>query len=134
MAASVGRSARRRQLARFSRLLRTGNWTARPAQPKNRSMFFDDPVHRRRHARRAVQLPARLSWQGHHFSAQTENISPGGALLNARLPQAATEVVAQIELRDGKELRVRAKVRWQRPSPPGIGIEFSTFLDASDED
>ena len=89
------------------------------------------PEHRRRHSRRAVRLPAHLTWHGQHFAAETENISPGGALLNAQLPEGATEVVAEIELRTGRAVRVRAKVRWQRPSQ--VGIEFGTFLAPFEE-
>ncbi|HEY2027760.1 MAG TPA: PilZ domain-containing protein [Myxococcales bacterium] len=86
---------------------------------------------RRRHSRRAIRLPAQLTWHGQHFAAETENISPGGALLNAQLPAGVTEVVAEIELRTGRAVRVRAKVRWQRPSQ--VGIEFGTFLTPFEE-
>lgn len=82
--------------------------------------------HRRRHSRRAIRLPAQLIWHGQQFTAETENISPGGALLNAQLPEGASEVVAEIILRTGRAVRVRAKVRWQRPSQ--VGVEFGAFL------
>lgn len=82
--------------------------------------------------RRAVELPARIYWQGHEYSGQTENISPGGALLNARVPPAAKVLLADISLQTGKAVRVRANVRWQRPFPPGIGVEFSAFLDPAE--
>jgi hypothetical protein len=81
---------------------------------------------RRRHARRAVRLPAQITWRGQQFAARTENISPGGALLTAQLPPGATDVVAEIELRNGRAVRVHAKVRWQRPMQ--VGIEFGAFL------
>ena len=85
-------------------------------------------IQRRRHARREVRLPAQLTWRGQQFHAQTENISPGGALLNIQLPAGATDVVARIGLRTGKAVRVRARVVWQRPSPPAVGIQFDSFL------
>lgn len=81
---------------------------------------------RRRHSRRAIRLPAHVIWHGQHFAAQTVDISPGGALLETQLPEGVTEVVAEIELRTGRAVRVRAKVRWQRPSQ--VGVEFATFL------
>jgi hypothetical protein len=83
--------------------------------------------HRRRFSRRAVQLPARLLLGTDEVSAIAENISPGGAFLRAALPAAARELVAVIALPHGKDLRVRARVRWRRPTPPGVGIEFETF-------
>jgi hypothetical protein len=87
---------------------------------------------RRRHSRRTVRLPAQLTWRGQQFAAETENISPGGALLNVHLPPGATDVLAEIELNQGKALRVRAKVRWQHPA--GVGIEFFEFLAPFDAD
>jgi hypothetical protein len=36
---------------------------------------------------------------------------------------------ASIELPQGRGLFVQAKVRWRRANPPGVGIEFSTFLE-----
>jgi hypothetical protein len=91
----------------------------------------DPAAHRRRHSRRAIRLPAQLTWHGQQFAAETENISPGGALLNTQLPEGVTEVVAEIELRTGRAVRVRAKVRWQRPSQ--VGIEFGAFLAPFEE-
>ena len=90
----------------------------------------DNDAHgqRRRFARRPVQLPAKLQFDAQELSAITENISPGGAFLRVALPETAEEVVATIGLPHGKDLRVRAKVRWRRPNPPGVGIEFETFL------
>ncbi|MFN2546985.1 MAG: PilZ domain-containing protein [Myxococcales bacterium] len=83
---------------------------------------------RRRFARRPVQLPAKLQIGGRELSAVTENISPGGAFLRVKLPETAKEIVATIGLPHGKNLRVRAKIRWRRPNPPGVGVEFETFL------
>lgn len=95
---------------------------------------WQDPgdVHhgRRRFARRPVKLDARLQIGGREIRAVTENISPGGAFLSVALPESAKEVIATIGLPHGKELRVKAKVRWRRPEPPGVGIEFDTFLTA----
>jgi hypothetical protein len=88
----------------------------------------DDHGQRRRFARRPVQLPARLRFGSAELSAVTENISPGGAFLNVELPESAKEVVASIGLPHGRDLHVRAKVRWRRQNPPGVGIEFDTFL------
>ena len=84
--------------------------------------------HRRRFARRPVQLKARLRVGAQELRAVTENISPGGAFLRVALPPNAQELIAAIELPHGKQLRVRAKVRWRRPDPPGVGVEFDTFL------
>jgi PilZ domain len=81
---------------------------------------------KRRHSRRPVQLSARLSFAGRQIEAQTENISPGGALLNVALP-LGTQLVAKLALRTGREVRIRARVCWRRLSPPGVGIEFSGF-------
>jgi PilZ domain len=90
----------------------------------------DNDAHgqRRRYARRPVQLQAKLRIGAQEVSAVTENISPGGAFLRVALPETAEEVVATIGLPHGKDLRVKAKVRWRRGQPPGVGIEFETFL------
>ena len=66
---------------------------------------------------------------GHELEATTENISPGGAFLCVELPKEIVDLSASIELPQGRGLHVQAKVRWRRASPPGVGIEFSTFLD-----
>jgi PilZ domain-containing protein len=87
---------------------------------------------RRRHARRPVRLDAELTWHGQQFVARTENISPGGALLNVELPAEATEVVARIDLNTGKAVRVRARVRWHMAS--SVGLEFAGFLGPCDPD
>jgi hypothetical protein len=71
---------------------------------------LEESIQRRRHARRAVQLPAQLTWRGQQFAARI--------------------VVAEIELANKKAVRVHAKVRWQRPS--GVGIEFGEFLSPFD--
>ncbi len=84
---------------------------------------------RRRFARRPIQLPARLFFGTQELRGVIENISPGGAFLRVALPPNAEEVVAAIGLPHGKELRVRAKVRWRRHQPPGVGVEFETFLE-----
>ena len=83
---------------------------------------------RRKHVRREVQLPARLRIGSTEVTATTENISVGGAFLRVALPYAAKEVVASIELPHGKDLYVRAKVRWRRDDPPGVGVSFETFM------
>jgi hypothetical protein len=83
---------------------------------------------RRRHNRRAVELPAQLTFGGSEIQAITENISPGGALLNVALPPGTNDVVACINLRTGRQVRVRARVRWRRVTPPGVGIEFNGFF------
>ena len=89
--------------------------------------------HRRRFARRPVHLPARLRVGKVELTAVAENISPGGAFLSVALPPTAKEVVASIGLPHGRDLHVRAKVRWRRESPPGVGIEFEAFLTAPQE-
>src|SRR3954467_1750400 len=89
----------------------------------------DDAVQRRRFARRPMQLKARL-WVGkREIDAVTENISPGGAFLRVAVPESTTELIATIGLPHGRDLHVRAKIRWRRSSPPGVGIEFETFLE-----
>ena len=88
----------------------------------------DEHGHRRRFARRPVELPARLRIGREELTAVTENISPGGAFLRVNLPESTTEIVASINLPHGRDLHVRAKVRWRRGQPPGVGIEFDTFL------
>ncbi len=89
----------------------------------------DTYAQRRRFARRPVELPARLRVGREEITAVTENISPGGAFLRVKLPESTTEVLASIVLPHGRDLHVRARVRWRRPGePPGVGIEFETFL------
>jgi hypothetical protein len=91
----------------------------------------DEASHRRKHVRREVQLPARLRIGTVEVPATTENISVGGAFLRVALPSEAKELVASIELPHGKDLHVRAKVRWRRgdpPGPPGVGVSFETFM------
>jgi hypothetical protein len=93
----------------------------------------DEHGQRRRFARRPVKLQAKLRFDDTMLLAETENISPGGAFLNVALPENEDEVVASIGLPHGRNLHVRAKVRWRRQSPPGIGIEFQTFLQGPQE-
>jgi PilZ domain len=87
-------------------------------------------IQRRRHARRPIQLPAQLTWRGQEFAGQIANISPGGALLNVVLPPGVTDVVAKINLRTGRAVRVLARVRWQQPT--SVGIQFEGFLAPHD--
>ena len=89
----------------------------------------DDYGQRRRFTRRDVQLPARVIAGGRELEATTENISPGGAFLCVELPKETVDLFASIRLPQGRGLHVQAKVRWRRASPPGVGIEFSTFLE-----
>jgi hypothetical protein len=94
---------------------------------------IDQKEHRRRHARRPVQLAARLRVGIKEVVATTENISPGGAFLRVKLPEATKELVATIGLPHGKELHVRTKVRWRRQEPPGVGVSFEAFLQGPGE-
>ena len=89
----------------------------------------DDFGQRRKFTRRDVQLPARVLVAGQELEAKTENISPGGAFLCVEVPKETVDLSASIELPQGRGLHVQAKVRWRRANPPGVGIEFSTFLD-----
>jgi len=89
----------------------------------------DDYGQRRRFTRRDVQLPARVIAGGRELEATTENISPGGAFLCVELPKETVDLFASIRLPQGRGLHVQAKVRWRRSDPPGVGIEFSTFLE-----
>jgi hypothetical protein len=88
---------------------------------------------RRRHARRPVQLNATLRLGTKEMAATTENISPGGAFLRVKVPETAKELVATIGLPHGKQLHVRAKVRWRRQEPPGVGVSFEAFLQGPGE-
>jgi hypothetical protein len=90
----------------------------------------DDFSQRRRYTRREVQLAVRVRVNGQDIPATTENISPGGAFLRIDLPQSVEDVSASIELPHGRGLHVRAQVRWRRSEPPGVGIEFATFLES----
>lgn len=92
---------------------------------------LNDDHPRRRHRRRAVQLSARLWLEGREVAATCENISPGGAYLRAQVPESASDVVASIGLPDGRDVHVRATVRWRNPD--GIGVEFAVFLENSKE-
>jgi len=90
----------------------------------------DEHGYRRRFSRRPVELQAKLRVGSEELTAVTENISPGGAFLRVALPESAEEVVASIGLPHGRDLRVRLKVRWRRQDPPGVGVEFETFLQS----
>jgi hypothetical protein len=92
---------------------------------------LNDDHPRRRHARRAVQLSTRLWLGGQEVAATCENISPGGAFLRAQVPEDTQDVVASIGLPDGRDVHVRATVRWRNPE--GIGVEFAVFLENSKE-
>ena len=83
----------------------------------------------RKFARRPVRLPTRLRLGGRELSGETENISPGGAFLRAKLPENAKEIIAHIGLPEGRHLHVRARIRWRRQDPAGVGIEFESFLE-----
>jgi hypothetical protein len=89
----------------------------------------DDFGQRRKFTRRDVRLPARVLADGRELEGTTENISPGGAFLSVELPKETVDLFASIELPQGRGLFVQAKVRWRRANPPGVGIEFSTFLE-----
>ena len=95
-------------------------------------MDWQDPNdfgQRRKFTRRDVRLPARVLVAGQELEATTENISPGGAFLCVELPKETVDLFASIDLPQRRGLHVQAKVRWRRANPPGVGIEFSTFLD-----
>jgi hypothetical protein len=84
---------------------------------------------RRRHRRSRVQLPARIKFERSEVAAVAENISPGGAFLRVTLPDGAEWLVAEIELPEGKTVSVKAHVRWRRDDPPGVGVQFHSFLE-----
>jgi PilZ domain len=84
---------------------------------------------RRRHLRRPVELSARVRVGDGDVAATAENISPGGAFLRVQIPEDTARLVASIDLPDGKQVRVEARVRWRRAMPPGVGVQFETFLD-----
>ena len=89
----------------------------------------EDHGQRRRFTRRQVELSARIRAGGRELAAITENVSPGGAFLRVELPRGEVDVTATIELPHGRGVYVEGKVRWRRESPPGVGIEFATFLE-----
>jgi PilZ domain len=84
---------------------------------------------RRRHRRTRVQLSARLKFERNEVAAIAENISPGGAFLRAALPDGAEWLVAEIDLPEGKTVSVKAHVRWRQKDPPGVGVQFHSFLE-----
>jgi hypothetical protein len=84
---------------------------------------------RRRHVRRPVELAARVRIGEGDVAATAENISPGGAFLRVQIPEDVRSLVASIDLPHGKQVRVEARVRWRRATPPGVGVQFETFLD-----
>jgi len=100
-------------------------------QGKKPPMDFADPSRdqRRRHRRSPVQLSARIKFERSEVPAIAENISPGGAFLRAALPDGAEWLVAEIDLADGKTVSVKAHVRWRRHDPPGVGVQFHSFLE-----
>ena len=83
---------------------------------------------RRRYARREVHLHARLRLGESELDAIAENICPGGAFFRVQVPQDVGDLVAAIELPQGRDLHVHANVRWRREEPAGIGVEFDTFF------
>jgi hypothetical protein len=70
---------------------------------------------------------------GQELAATTENISPGGAFLRVKLPENTVDLFASIDLPHGRGVHVQARVRWRRSSPPGVGIEFASFLEDAAE-
>lgn len=94
-------------------------------------MDFSDQstLQRRRHRRRPVELAARVRFEMREMTAVAENISPGGAFLRVALPDETEWLVADIELPEGKRLLVNARVRWRRPEPSGVGVQFYSFLE-----
>jgi len=99
----------------------------------NRPVDWQDPEtfgQRRRFTRRDVQLQARVRAGERELIAIAENISPGGAFLRIEEPVEGEDLFATIQLPHGRGLHVHAKVRWRRSEPPGIGVEFETFLEA----
>jgi PilZ domain len=84
---------------------------------------------RRRHVRRPVELSARVRVGDGDIAATAENISPGGAFLRVQIPSDAARLVASIDLPHGKQVRVEARVCWRREMPPGVGVQFESFLD-----
>jgi len=104
----------------------------RRAKSSYRTVDWDDPGEhgqRRRFTRREVELPARVRYDGNEIAATTENVSPGGAFLRVELPAQTVDLMASIQLPHGRGLFVQAKVRWRRQDPPGVGVEFATFLE-----
>jgi hypothetical protein len=89
----------------------------------------EDPTDRqRRYTRREVQLKARLRVGDREILATTENISPGGAFFRVEVPEKTDDLIASIDLPEGRGLHVHARVRWRRNSPAGVGVEFASFL------
>jgi len=107
-----------------------------PRGLQNGSVDWEDPDdfgQRRRFTRREVHLPARVRAGGQDLAATTENISPGGAFLRVKLPESTVDLFVSIDLPHGRGLHVQARVCWRRSSPPGVGVQFATFLEDSAE-
>ena len=72
---------------------------------------------------------------GRVIEAVAEDISPGGAFLRCDLRDEFPRVVASINLPNGRELNVFARVCWRRPDPhPGVGLQFDRFLEAPESE
>jgi hypothetical protein len=92
-------------------------------------MATTDGKARRRFARREVNLLASVRIHGGELRAVAENISPGGAFLRVELPETVDVLEADIQLPHGRDLHVRATVRWRSRDPRGVGIQFERFLE-----
>jgi len=71
----------------------------------------------------------RASVRENEVAAVAENISPGGAFLRVALPDEAEWVVAEIDLPEGKTRLGEGARPLRRSSPPGVGVEFHSFLE-----
>lgn len=84
---------------------------------------------RRQHVRRDLALRAIVRLHGEEIEAVTENISVGGAFLRVDVPAGTRELLAQIDLPNGKQMRVKARVCWRREAPQvGVGVSFEQFV------
>lgn len=110
----------------------TGKLTDCAALALHEAVDRDDGIQgrtqQRKFSRRPVRLPARLRVGSVEMSAVLENISPGGAFLAVALPEC-DELIASIDLPQGRHVHVRATVRWRREEPPGVGVEFDHFIE-----
>jgi hypothetical protein len=122
VAATLGKRAENWTADRAGRMVRAGKESVM-------DLTGDQGEKRRRHRRSRVQLAARIKFERSEVAAVAENISPGGAFLRVQLPDGAEWVVAEIVLPEGKTVSVKAHVRWRREDPPGVGVEFHSFLE-----
>ena len=91
-------------------------WVLHPRGPARR-------VQERRHFRARMSVPLELTWDDHHVTATTVDVSEGGllALVRGEAPDLGT-VVDTMVLPDGTELTGPGTVVRHVPYPGGVGV------------